>query len=58
MRLLYAVEPVILDTKGNTYHVIAQFRRNILMRAANGLVFFADFDFEDPHLIEVDFPLE
>lgn len=58
MRLLYAVEPVIRDTEGNTYHVIAQFRHNILVRSAGGRVFFADFDFESPHLIEVDFPPE
>lgn len=58
MRLLYAVEPIIHDAEGNTYRVIAQFRHNILVRAANGVVFFADFDLGDPRLIEVDFSLE
>ena len=55
---MYAVEPFVLDTEGNIYRVIAQFRHNLLVRAASGRVFFADFNVEAPHPIEVDFPLE
>lgn len=55
---MYAVEPFVLDTEGNIYRVIAQFRHNLLVRAASGRVFFADFNVESPHPIEVDFPLE
>ena len=58
MRLMYAVEPFVLDTEGNIYRVIAQFRHNLLVRAASGRVFFANFNVESPHPIEVDFPLE
>lgn len=58
MRLLYAVEPFVFDTEGNIYRVIAQFRHNLLVRSAGGKVFFADFNIEAPHPIEVDFPLE
>lgn len=58
MRLLYAVEPFVFDTEGNIYRVIAQFSHNILVRAASGRVFFADFSIKTPHPIEVDFPLE
>lgn len=58
MRLLYAVEPFVFDTEGNIYRVIAQFSHNILVRAATGKVFFADFDIKTPDPIKVDFPLE
>lgn len=56
MRLLYAVEPIVSDTEGNIYSVIAQFDHNILVRSPGGEVFFADFDINAPHPIEVDFP--
>ena len=58
MRFLYAVEPIVSDTEGNIYRVIAQFSHNILVRSAGGKVFFADFDPKTPQAIEVDFPLE